>query len=63
MSSMSTLRAGIVGSGFSASFHYEALRRVYDVRVETDCRCVLSREIAAGGICRQVGGSSIWWHP
>ncbi|HKK64661.1 MAG TPA: Gfo/Idh/MocA family oxidoreductase, partial [Clostridia bacterium] len=28
------LRTGIVGSGFSASFHVEALRRVYGVEVE-----------------------------
>ncbi len=28
------MRAGIVGSGFSASFHVEALRRVYGVDVE-----------------------------
>ena len=28
------LKAGIVGSGFSASFHVEALRRVYGVDVE-----------------------------
>ncbi len=29
-----TVRAGIVGSGFSASFHYEALRKVYGTDVE-----------------------------
>jgi len=29
-----TLRTGIVGSGFSATFHYEALSRVYGVGVE-----------------------------
>ena len=29
-----TIRAGIVGSGFSASFHYEALLKVYGVNVE-----------------------------
>lgn len=29
-----TLRAGIVGSGFAASFHVEALRKVYGVEVE-----------------------------
>lgn len=29
-----TLRAGIIGSGFSARFHYEALERVYGVNVE-----------------------------
>jgi predicted dehydrogenase len=29
-----TVRAGIVGSGFSASFHYEALRKVYGANVE-----------------------------
>lgn len=29
-----TLRAGIVGAGFSARFHWEALRRVYGVNVD-----------------------------
>lgn len=29
-----TLKAGILGSGFAASFHYEALLRVYGVNVE-----------------------------
>jgi predicted dehydrogenase len=29
-----TIRAGIVGSGFSASFHFEALQRVYGTNVE-----------------------------
>lgn len=28
------LRAGLVGSGFAAKFHYEALRRVHSVKVE-----------------------------
>ncbi len=29
-----TVRAGIVGAGFSASFHYEALQRVYGTNVD-----------------------------
>jgi len=29
-----TIRTGIVGTGFSASFHYEALRKVYGTNVE-----------------------------
>lgn len=29
-----TLRAGLVGSGFAARFHFEALQRVYGVQVE-----------------------------
>jgi predicted dehydrogenase len=29
-----TVRAGIVGAGFSASFHFEAIRKVYGVDVE-----------------------------
>ena len=29
-----TVRAGIVGAGFSASFHYEALRKVYGTNVD-----------------------------
>lgn len=29
-----TIRAGIVGSGFAARFHIEALRKVYGVNVE-----------------------------
>ncbi|MBA4139965.1 MAG: gfo/Idh/MocA family oxidoreductase, partial [Segetibacter sp.] len=28
------LRAGIVGSGFAAKFHYDALQRVFSTRVE-----------------------------
>jgi predicted dehydrogenase len=28
------LRAGLVGSGFAAKFHYEALQRVFSIRVE-----------------------------
>ena len=32
--SIHTLRAGIVGSGFAARFHVEALRKVYGVQVE-----------------------------
>ena len=31
---MKTIRTGIVGSGFSASFHFEALRKVYGTNVE-----------------------------
>ncbi|TVQ96833.1 MAG: gfo/Idh/MocA family oxidoreductase [Spirochaetaceae bacterium] len=34
MSGRPHLRAGIVGSGFAAAFHYEALHRVYRVDVE-----------------------------
>ena len=29
-----TVRTGIVGSGFSATFHYEAIRKVYGTNVE-----------------------------
>ena len=29
-----TVRTGIVGAGFSASFHFEALRKVYGTAVE-----------------------------
>ena len=32
--SKKTVRAGIVGAGFSASFHYEAIRKVYSTDVE-----------------------------
>ena len=32
--SKKTIRTGIVGSGFSASFHFEALRKVYGTNVE-----------------------------
>lgn len=28
------VRAGIVGSGFAASFHYESLHKVYGVEIE-----------------------------
>ena len=41
-----TVRTGIVGSGFSASFHYEMLRKVYGTNVEVIG--VHSRERAAG---------------
>lgn len=34
MKNKPTLRAGLVGSGFSASFHFEALKRIYGVNVE-----------------------------
>ena len=34
MTTKKTVRTGIVGSGFSASFHYEALRKVYGTNVE-----------------------------
>ena len=29
-----TVRAGIVGAGFSASFHFEAIQKVYGTNVE-----------------------------
>jgi predicted dehydrogenase len=41
-----TIRTGIVGSGFSASFHFEALRRVYQVNV--DVVGVHSLDVAGG---------------
>ncbi|MEJ8818701.1 Gfo/Idh/MocA family protein [Lacibacter sp. H407] len=31
---LNVIRAGIIGSGFAAKFHYEALKRVYSVNVE-----------------------------
>jgi predicted dehydrogenase len=31
---LEVIRAGIIGSGFAAKFHYEALKRVYSVNVE-----------------------------
>ena len=34
MKNKPTIRAGLVGSGFSASLHFEALRRIYGVQVE-----------------------------
>jgi predicted dehydrogenase len=34
MSAKKTVRAGIVGAGFSASFHFEALHKVHGVNVE-----------------------------
>lgn len=42
-----TLRAGIVGAGFSARFHWEALRRVYGVNV--DVRGVYALDRAQAG--------------
>ena len=29
-----TVRSGLVGAGFSASFHYEAIRKVYGTNVD-----------------------------
>jgi len=34
MMDKNVLRAGIIGSGFAAKFHYDALQRVYNTRVE-----------------------------
>jgi len=34
MSEKKTIRSGIVGAGFSASFHFEAIRKVYGTNVE-----------------------------
>ena len=50
-----TIRTGIVGSGFSASFHYEALRKVYGTNVEVVG--VHSKDAATGqGLCRESRG-------
>ncbi|MBN1441645.1 MAG: Gfo/Idh/MocA family oxidoreductase [Planctomycetes bacterium] len=42
-----TVRAGIVGAGFSARFHYEAIRRVYGTNVDVKGVYALDREQAA----------------
>ena len=42
-----TVRAGLVGAGFSASFHYEALCRVYGVNVDVKGVFALDMEQAA----------------
>lgn len=42
-----TVRAGIVGAGFSARFHYEALRRVYSTNVDVRGVYALDTEQAA----------------
>ncbi|HNR32287.1 MAG TPA: Gfo/Idh/MocA family oxidoreductase, partial [Candidatus Hydrogenedentes bacterium] len=42
-----TVRAGIVGAGFSAGFHYEAIRKVHGVNVEVAGVYALDREQAA----------------
>jgi hypothetical protein len=34
MHDMKKIRAGIIGSGFAARFHFEAMQRVYCTRVE-----------------------------
>ena len=41
-----TIRTGIVGSGFSATFHFDALRRVYGANVEVVG--VHSKDVAGG---------------
>ena len=47
-----TVKAGIVGAGFSATFHYEALRKVYGVDV--DIRGVYALDMdQAGNYARQ----------
>lgn len=40
-----TVRTGIVGAGFSASFHYEALCKVYGTNVEVVGVHTLDREV------------------
>ncbi len=42
-----TVRAGIVGAGFSGRFHYEAIRRVYGTNVEVKGVYALDTEQAA----------------
>lgn len=42
-----TVRAGIAGAGFSASFHYEAIRKVYGTNVEVAGVYALNHEQAA----------------
>lgn len=42
-----TVRAGIVGAGFSASFHYEAIRKVYGTNVDVAGVYALDQEQAA----------------
>jgi len=42
-----TVRAGIVGAGFSARFHYESLRRVYGVNADVKGVYALDTEQAA----------------
>jgi len=43
MDAKKTVRAGIVGAGFSAAFHYEALRKVHGVNVEVQGVFALDR--------------------
>lgn len=49
-----TVRAGIVGAGFSASFHYEAIRKVYGVNVDVAGVYALDHA-QAGAYARQRG--------
>ena len=42
-----TVRAGIVGAGFSARFHYESLRRVYSANVDVKGVYALDKDQAA----------------
>lgn len=42
------IRVGIVGAGFSARFHWEAIRKVYSVDVDVKGVYALDREQAAG---------------
>lgn len=43
MSAKKTVRSGIVGAGFAASFHYEAIRKVHGVNVEVQGVFALDR--------------------
>lgn len=42
-----TVRAGIVGAGFAATFHFECVKRVYDTDVEVAGVFAIGTEQAA----------------
>ena len=48
-----TVRSGIVGAGFSASFHFEALKKVYGTNVEVQGVYAIDREMAAAYAARR----------
>ncbi len=52
------VRTGIIGSGFAASFHYEALHRVYRVEIER-LGCLFDDPRKKGGLRSEEGDSSL----
>ena len=50
------MRSGLVGAGFAATFHIEALRRVYGVEVEVVGVCKMDTTLVSPAEIRERGG-------